>query len=140
MAKPKTTKSPARGVKQVEAYLAAVPEPAHATLLTLRETIRSAAPPEAIEEMGYGVPSFRSKDRLAGYAAGKEFCSYYPMSGYVITALHDDLKGYTTSKGAIRFPINQPLPPSLVQKLIQTRLDDIERKIERKKQPGKREG
>ena len=62
------------------------------------------------------------------------------MSGYVIEVLRDDLKDYATSRGTIRFPVDQPPPPSLVQKLIQTRLDDTERKIERKRQPDEREG
>jgi uncharacterized protein YdhG (YjbR/CyaY superfamily) len=134
MAKPQTISSQTSAIEAVEAYLATIPEPARTTVLKLRETIRSIAPPEATEEMGYGVPSFRYKDRLVGYTGGKNFCSYYPMSGSVITTLKDDLKAYPTSAGAIRFPIDKPLPATLVKKLIQTRLKQIETKAA-KKQP-----
>jgi uncharacterized protein YdhG (YjbR/CyaY superfamily) len=117
------------GIAAVEAYLAAIPEPARTTLLHVRERIRSAVPQGTIEEMGYGVPSFRGKDRLAGYAAGKKFCSYYPMSGAVITRLESELTMYKTSKGAIQFPLDQPLPAALIRKLIKTRIKDIEARL-----------
>jgi uncharacterized protein YdhG (YjbR/CyaY superfamily) len=132
MVKPRTIPSRTSPIEEVEAYLAGIPEPARTTVLKLRETIRSIAPPEATEEMGYGVPSFRYKDRLVGYTGGKNFCSYYPMSGSVITALQEDLKAYATSAGAIRFPIGKPLPATLIKKLIQTRLQEIETKAAKK--------
>jgi uncharacterized protein YdhG (YjbR/CyaY superfamily) len=87
--------------------------------------IRAAAPEGTIEQMGYGVPSFRYKELLAGYAAGKTFCSYYPMSGRVITKLKDELKDFSTSKGAIRFSLDKPLPKALIKKLVQARLSEI---------------
>jgi uncharacterized protein YdhG (YjbR/CyaY superfamily) len=126
----KAIKPPASGVAEVEAYLTTMPEPARTTLLTVRETIRSLAPPGATEEVSYGVPAFRSPSpdagRLAGYAAGKRFCSYYPMSGSVLTTLKDAVKAYTTSSGALQFPLDKPLPAALIKKLIQTRLKEIE--------------
>lgn len=126
----KAIKPSASGVAEVESCLAAIPEPARATLLTVRETIRSVAPPGATEEVTYGVPAFRSPapnaGRLAGYAAGKKFCSYYPMSGSVLTTLKDAVKAYPTSKGALQFPLDKPLPAALIEKLIQTRLKEIE--------------
>jgi len=125
----KAIKPSRTGVAEVEKYLAAIPEPARTTLLTVRETIRSAVP-GATEEITYGVPAFRSPGpnagRLAGYAAGKKFCSYYPMSGSVLTTLKDSVKAYTTSSGALQFPLDKPLATALIKKLIQTRLKEIE--------------
>jgi uncharacterized protein YdhG (YjbR/CyaY superfamily) len=125
----KAIKPSRTGVAEVEKYLAAIPEPARTTLLTVRETIRSVAP-GATEEITYGVPAFRSPGpnagRLAGYAAGKKFCSYYPMSGSVLTTLKDSVKAYTTSSGALQFPLDKPLATALIKKLIQTRLKEIE--------------
>jgi uncharacterized protein YdhG (YjbR/CyaY superfamily) len=126
----KAIKPSKSGVAEVEAYLATIPEPARTTLLTVRETIRSAAPPGTTEEVTYGVHAFRSPGlnagRLAGYAAGKRFCSYYPMSGSVLTTLKDAVKAYTTSSGALQFPLDKPLSAALIKKLIQTRLKEIE--------------
>lgn len=125
----KAIKPSKSGPSEVEAYLASIPEPARATLLTVRETIRSVAP-GATEEISYGVPAFRSPEpkagHLAGYAAGRKFCSYYPMSGSVLTTLKDAIKAYPTTKGALQFPLDQPLPVALIKKLIQTRLKEIE--------------
>ena len=114
------------GVQAVEAYLAGVPEPAQSTLRKVRETIRGAAPAEAQEGFYYGVPAFKlPKGGVAGYVALKDACSYYPMSGRVITKLKDDLAGYFTSSGAIRFPQDKPLPIALVKKLVKARMAEI---------------
>jgi uncharacterized protein YdhG (YjbR/CyaY superfamily) len=126
-AKKSTTSSQAT-VEQVEEYLAKLAEPVRRTLQAVREAIRSAAPPEATEGFSYGVPAFKLGSGLAGYAAGKKFCSYYPMSGRVITKLAQDLSGYETTPGSIHFPLNTPLPASLVKKLVESRLAELEKK------------
>jgi uncharacterized protein YdhG (YjbR/CyaY superfamily) len=126
----KAIKPSKSGVAEVEKYLAAIPEPARTTLLTVRETIRSIAPPGVTEEISYGVAAFLSPGpkagRLAGYSAGKRFCSYYPMSGSVLTTLKDAVKAYPTTKGALQFPLDKPLPAAVIKKLVQTRLKEIE--------------
>jgi uncharacterized protein YdhG (YjbR/CyaY superfamily) len=129
MAAKTSTKQDPSAAHEVEAYLANLAEPHHTTLIKLRELIRAAAPAEATEGFSYGVPAFKlSSGSLAGYAAYKEFCSYYPMSGRVITSLKEELKNYTTSSGAIRFPIEKPLPIALIKKLIKARLSELEKK------------
>jgi uncharacterized protein YdhG (YjbR/CyaY superfamily) len=121
----KAVDADASGVAAVEQYLSSLGEPAHTTLITVRERIRAHAPPEATEGFGYGVPAFRCEALLAGYAAGKKFCSYYPMSGRVIHDLKEQLKDYSTTSGAIHFPLDKPLPASLIKKLVQARLEQI---------------
>jgi uncharacterized protein YdhG (YjbR/CyaY superfamily) len=122
----KAAAGPIDGVHAVEAYLAAVPEPAQSTLRRLRETVRGLLPEEAVEGFSYGLPAFKLPGgAVCGYAALKEFCSYYPMSGRVITKLKEDLTGYYTSKGAIRFAQDKPLPVALVKKLVKARLAEI---------------
>ena len=59
---------------------------------------------------------------VAGFAAFKNHLSYLPHSGTVFPQLHDELQGYATSSGALRFGIDDPLPVSLVEKLIAVRL------------------
>jgi uncharacterized protein YdhG (YjbR/CyaY superfamily) len=121
----KPVNADASGVAAVEQYLAALAEPARTTLITVRERIRASAPPEATEGFGYGVPAFRCEALLAGYAAGKKFCSYYPMSGRVIHDLQEQLKDYTTTSGAIHFPLDKPLSAPLIKKLVHARLKQI---------------
>lgn len=106
----------------VDGYLAGVPEPARSTLNKVRGAIRSAVPPEATEAIGYRIPTFRYKGALVAYAAFSDHCSLFPMSLAVMAAFKDELKGFATSKGTIRFPLDKPLPSALVKKLVKARL------------------
>ena len=79
--------------------------------------------PEADQGISYGVPAFKVRGKaIAGFAAFKNHLSYLPHSGSVFPQLHDELEGYTTSSGALRFGIDEPLPVPLVEKLIAVRL------------------
>jgi len=112
----------------IDAYLDGLAEPKRTTLQKLRETIRSIVP-EAEECISYGVPAFRLNGKvIAGFAAFKNHLSYLPHSGSVFTQLPEDVSGYVTSSGALRFPIDRPLPKALVRKLIAVRLRDLARR------------
>ena len=106
----------------VESYLAACPEPHRTTLEKVRATIRSVAPKEATEEISYGIPTFKYKGGLVAYAAFKQHCSFFPMSGRLVEDFADELKAYKTSKGTIQFPVDKPLSPALVKKLVKAKL------------------
>jgi len=114
----------------VEEYLAGVPEPARSTLKKIRATIRSVVPAEATEAISYGMPAFKYKGMLMWYAAFADHCSLFPGSS-VIVAFKNELKGYSVSKGTIRFPVDKPLPATLVKKLVKARLAENERKKQR---------
>ena len=87
--------------KDFDDYLAAVPEPAHATLERLRKTIHAAVP-EATETISYRMPTFRYRGKpLVALAATKAHCSLHLM-GYVPDELEADLERYDTGKGTIR--------------------------------------
>ena len=112
----------------VESYLARCPEPHRATLEKLRATIGSVVPKEATEKISYGMPSFQYKGGLVGYAAFKEHCSFFPMSGRLVEEFAEELKGYKTSKGTIQFPVDKPLPAALVKKMVKARVAQNEAK------------
>ena len=112
----------------VEAYLAKVPEPARTTLRKVRATIKAAVPKEATEGISYGMPAFRYKGALVGYAAFKDHCSFFPMSASLIDKMEDELKDYRTSKGTLQFPLDMPLPAPLVKKMVKARIADNESK------------
>lgn len=114
--------------KNVEQYLAAVPEPARGTLQKMRAMIRAAAGPEATEAISYGMPAFRYKGALVSYAAFTNHCSFFPMNASLIEQFGEELAGYSTAKGTIRFPLDKPLPAPLVKKMVRARMAENERK------------
>lgn len=121
----RTTPVPKTRFATVDDYLAALSPEKRATLHKLRKAIRSASP-QAEECISYGLAAFRLNGKpLAGFGASANHLSFFPMSGSITTALADDLVGYDTSKGAIRFPVNKPLPVALVRKVIKARTAEI---------------
>jgi uncharacterized protein YdhG (YjbR/CyaY superfamily) len=111
--------------EEVDEYLNAVDEPKRGTLQALRRTILEIVP-EAEQVISYRVPAFRVNGTIvAGFAAFKDHLSYLPFSGSVLGQLRDELHGYTMTKSALHFPVDRPLPTSLVKKLIAVRLDQI---------------
>jgi uncharacterized protein YdhG (YjbR/CyaY superfamily) len=108
--------------QQIDQYLDALDEPKRTTLAQLRQMILDTLP-EAEQGISYGVPAFKVRGKtIAGFAAFKNHLSYLPHSGSVFPQLAEELIGYATSSGALRFSIDQPLPRSLVEKLIAVRL------------------
>jgi uncharacterized protein YdhG (YjbR/CyaY superfamily) len=109
------------GPKNVEEYLAGVPEPARATFTKLRATVQSSVPSEATEIISYGIPAFKHKRVLVWFAAFSNHCSLFPTAA-VIAAFKNELKGFSTSKGTIQFPTDKPLPTALIKKLVKARV------------------
>jgi len=116
--------------KNVDEYLAGVPEPARSTLNKMRVAIRSTVPPEATETISYGMPAVKHKGVLVWFAAFSNHCSLFPTAS-VIEAFKNELKGFSTSKGTIHFPTDKPLPTALVKKLVKARVAQNESKKRR---------
>ncbi|RKH30395.1 hypothetical protein D7V77_02825 [Corallococcus sp. CA041A] len=110
----------------IDAYLAAVSDPAaEKTLSALRTQLRKLLP-KATETISYQMPAFKVHgDIVVGFAFFKNNCGFYPGSGSVVPALKSELEGYTTSKSGVTFPPDEPLPAKLVKKLVQVRLAEI---------------
>ncbi len=112
---------------EVDAYLESAPEPQRSTLQALRAIIVGILP-EAEQGISYGVPAFRVNGRgVAGFASYAQHCTYLPMSGSITAQLAEELTGYVTAKGSVRFATDQPLPEDLVRALIDARLAEIQR-------------
>ncbi len=118
--------------KDIDEYLAGVPEPARSTLQKVRAAIRAAAPEEATEAIGYRIPTFRYKGALVAFAAFSHHCSFFPMSGAVIEKFKRELKGFHTSKGTLQFPLDKPLAAGLVKKMVRARVKQNEEKESRR--------
>jgi uncharacterized protein YdhG (YjbR/CyaY superfamily) len=110
---------------EVDEYLRGLDEPKRSTLQALRRTILEIVP-GADQVISYRVPAFRVRGKtVAGFAAFRDHLSYLPFSGSVLEQLPDQLKGYTMTKSALHFPVDRPLPKTLVKKLIAVRLGEI---------------
>jgi uncharacterized protein YdhG (YjbR/CyaY superfamily) len=120
-ATPKSKSTP----KTVDEYFAAVPEPARSALRQIREAIRSVVPPEATEIISYKIPAFKHKKVLVWYAAFSNHCSLFPTAA-VIEQFKDELKGFSTSKGTVHFPLDKPVPVALIKKLLKARVSQTE--------------
>lgn len=111
---------------EVDAYLAGLDEVKRETLERLRADILAVLP-DAEQGLSYGAPAFRVRGALvAGFVASSKHLSYLPHSGTVLTDLDPHaLEHYSWSKGALRFPVDEPLPATLVATLIRARQAEL---------------
>jgi uncharacterized protein YdhG (YjbR/CyaY superfamily) len=110
---------------EITTYLNTLDPPKRATLQMLRETIL-ALHPDLEEGLSYQLPAFRWRGKvIAGFAAFKNHLSYLPHSGSVFSELEDELSSYSKSKSALRFPIDEPLPKDIVEKLVAVRISQL---------------
>lgn len=114
--------SPHPMTSTIDDYLATMTGAKRTALDKLRKTIRSIVP-RAEECISYGMPAFRLDGRvIAGFQATAKGCSYYPFSGTTLQTLARDLQGYGKTKSALHFRPDEPLPTTLVRKLIKARI------------------
>ena len=126
MKKPKpaqrdSTTKPSSAPKTVDEYLAAVPEPVRSTLREVRAAIRAAAPAETTEIISYGMPMYKYKGTLIGFAAFSKHCSLFLSTPSLLKLFKSELSRYEVLKGTIRFPVDEPPPDSLVKKIVKAR-------------------
>ena len=112
--------------KNIDEYHEIFPEDIQLMLQQLRQTIKQAAP-QAIEVISYNMPAFKLNKVLVYYAVHSEHIGFYPTPS-PIAFFKDELVKYTTSKGAIQFPIHKPLPATLIMKIVKFRVtEDMEK-------------
>ena len=110
---------------EVDAYIAAEPEPKRSTLQAVRDMIHDIVP-DAQEVISYGVPMFvRRGTKFAGIAAFKKHLVYAPQSNTVLAQCIDVLGDYIVSKGSFQFGVATPLPRAVLERLIAARLDEL---------------
>ena len=123
--------------KSVAEYLTSIPPQSRKTLKKLRKTIRALVP-KATEVISYLMPTFKYGRMLVAYGAFSDHCSFFPLSSAITKRFKRELSGYDTNPGTIRFPIDKPLPASLVRKIVRARIEQ-NRQRDRKSDEMKRD-
>ncbi len=119
------TPEPSRS-HEIDEFLAGLPPETRHALEDLRRTIADVAP-RAEEGIGHGVPAFKYRDRpLVSFGAGKSHCAFYVQSPAVMDAFRAELEARDTSKGTIRFTPDEPLSASLVTRIVEARVAEID--------------
>ena len=116
----------------VDEYIALYPAPIRKGLKLFRKTIKQAAP-GAEELISYQMPAYRLNGMLVFFAGAKTHYGFYPTSSPII-AFREKLKSYETSKGAIKFPLHEPLPVKLISEIVKWKVRENLSKEKRKAQ------
>lgn len=133
-AKKAPAKKAAKAVKfkTVEEYIAALPAGTKSAVKELRQTIKKQVP-KAEEVISYNIPAFKLEGaKLIWYAGWKEHISLYPRSRTMEAAIKE-LSAYEGEKGTIKFPLDKPLPVSLIKKIVQFKIKENEKTGVKKK-------
>jgi len=117
--------------KTVEEYFSTLSPDVRDVLEDLRKTIKQAAP-KAEEVISYNMPAIKQGKAIVYYAAHKEHIGFYPTSSPMMV-FKDQLAAFKTSKGAIQFPIDKPIPKKLVKDIVRYRLTQVQEKEINKK-------
>jgi len=108
------------GPAGVSAYIAGFPPEVRAILRKMRATVRKAAP-DAGERMSWGMPAYAQDGMLVFFAAFKGHVSFFPAASG-IEKFRNELAGYGTSKGGVRFPHGTRVPYGLIARIVKFRV------------------
>lgn len=110
-------------MNEIERYIQQFPENVQGILRNIRKLIKDNAP-DAEELLAYGMPAYKSnKKPLVYFAAFKNHIGFYATpSGH--TEFKNELSKYKQGKGSVQFPLDQPIPYNLIEKIVKFRLFD----------------
>ncbi len=123
------------GPAAVDAYIAAFPAATRGRREAMRRTIRSVAP-EATEKIDYGMPTFVLNGNLVHFAGYARHIGFYPGAAGIAT-FEGELARYQHAKGSVQFPLDEPVPHSLVKRIGRFRVEqNLKRKRPRRPERG----
>ena len=112
--------------KNIDEYIAGFPPDVQATLQEIRGIIRAAAP-DATETIKYRMPTFVLHGNLVHFAGFERHIGFYPTPS-AIQAFSGELASYESAKGSVQFPLNKPVPFTLIRKMVEFRLKETRAK------------
>ena len=119
-------------VKDVDEYISMFPEETQTLLSQLRDVVKNTVP-KATEVISYNMPAYMLEGRLLYFAAFSKHIGFYPMTS-TIANFEKSLALYKHAKGSVQFPLDQPLPVTLITKMIKFRAkENIIRAKEKKR-------
>lgn len=114
-------------MSELSDYLAELPEPQRTAISAVYERARELVP-DAVDGVGYGMPALRYRGKpLLSVMNAKGHIGLYPFSPAALDTVRDELAGYSLAKGTVRFTAEQPLPASVLDRLISARVAEIDR-------------
>lgn len=111
--------------KDVDAYIAAVPEPARSMLEKMRQLVKVAAP-KAVEVISYQIPLYKHHGHLVAFAAFKNHVGFYVMSKALMVKYKKEFEPYKKAIATVQFPIGEPVPATLVKRIVKARIKENE--------------
>ena len=126
-----------RELKTIDEYISMFPDDVQTILNQVRQTIHEAAP-EAQETINYQMPTFTLNGNLVHFAAFKNHIGFYPTPTG-IEAFKDELSVYKGAKGSVQFPLDQPMPLSLIRRIVEYRVKENSERKPRPKTSTKKE-
>ena len=117
----------------VDDYIAGFPKNVQQLLQSVRGAIRASVP-EASEKISYGIPTFTLGRNLIHFAAFRNHIGLYPGTAAIKT-FEEELKGFPTAKGTVRFPLNEALPLPLSAKIVRFCVAEKSRRVKNKRNP-----
>jgi uncharacterized protein YdhG (YjbR/CyaY superfamily) len=123
--------------KTIDEYISMFPDDVRTILNQVRQTIREAVP-EAEETINYQMPTFTLNGNLVHFAAFKNHIGFYPTPTG-IEAFKEELSPYKGAKGSVQFPIEQPMPLSLIRRIVEYRVKENSERKPKKKSSGRPE-
>lgn len=117
MKKVKTSKS---APKDIQTYIKRFPKEVQALLQLMRSTIQKTAP-HASETISYAMPAFKMQRTLVWFAGYKKHIGFYP-GNVAISTFKKEISVYKNSKGAVQFPLDEPLPIGLIKRIVKYRI------------------
>ena len=126
-----------RELKTIDEYISMFPDDVQTILNQVRQTIHEAAP-EAQETINYQMPTFTLNGNLVHFAAFKNHIGFYPTPTG-IEAFKDELSVYKGAKGSVQFPLDQPMPLSLIRRIVEYRVKENSERKPRLKTSTKKE-
>lgn len=110
----------------IDGYISTFPPDVRKILQSVRKTIRQAAP-AAQETIKYGIPTYTLHGNLVHFGGFAKHIGFYPTPDAIVH-FAGELAPYPQAKGSIQFPLDKPVPLTLIKKIVIYRVHQSQNK------------